>query len=649
MLTDRKLSQVFYVSAVTIFLFVLWGVLSPSSLNSGAGFALGWMIENFGWFYMLITAFFVLFVIVLAISPYGRIRLGKPDERPEFSWISWIGMLFAAGIGVGFVFFGVAEPVLYYLDPPVGYDPESQGSAIAGLRYGAYHWALHPWAIFSIVGLTLAYVQFKKDRPALISSAFYPLLGDKINGWTGKTIDILAVLATCMGVATTFGLSAMQMTGGLSYLTPLPNNVFVQIVIIIIVTCLFILSAARGIDKGIKVLSNINIAIAGLLLLFVISIGPTLFIAENFVTTLGGYITNIIPMSLTLTPFSESEWLGTNTIFFWAWHISWSPFMGLFIARISRGRTIREFMLGVLLVPSLLAILWFTTFGGTALNIELFGAGGLASLVTDNVELALFATFEQLPLTAITSTISMFLIFIFFITSADSATYVLGSMTSRGSLTPSMTVKVIWGLLIAGTASVLLISGGGGLDALQTAAIVTAFPFAIIMVLMIVSILTMLQKDWKLYQRDRTRERNKEVKEEVFDEVKEQTYDDIKDQVFDEVKEQTYDEIKDQVFDEVKEQTYDDIKDQVFDEVKEQTYDEIKDQVFDEIKEQTYDEIKEQVFDEVKEQTYDDIKDQVFDEVKEQTYDEFKDQIYDDMKKELKEELVDELNGNDKK
>src|SRR5699024_7689163 len=227
----------------------------------------------------------------------------------------------------------------------------------------------------------------------------------------------------------------------------------------------------------------INIAIAGLLLLFVISIGPTLFIAENFVTTLGGYITNIIPMSLTLTPFSESEWLGTNTIFFCAWHISWSPFMGLFIARISRGRTIREFMLGVLLVPSLLAILWFTTFGGTALNIELFGAGGLASLVTDNVELALFATFEQLPLTAITSTISMFLIFIFFITSADSATYVLGSMTSRGSLTPSMTVKVIWGLLIAGTASVLLISGGGGLDALQTAAIVTAFPFAIIMVL----------------------------------------------------------------------------------------------------------------------------------------------------------------------
>src|SRR5699024_7779816 len=214
--------------------------------------------------------------------------------------------------------------------------------------------------------------------------------------------------------------------------------------------------------------------------------------------------------------------------------------------------------------------------GGTALNIELFGAGGLASLVTDNVELALFATFEQLPLTAITSTISMFLIFIFFITSADSATYVLGSMTSRGSLTPSMAVKVIWGLLIAGTASVLLISGGGGLDALQTAAIVTAFPFAIIMVLMIVSILTMLQKDWKLYQRDRTRERNKEVKEEVFDEVKEQTYDDIKDQVFDEVKEQTYDEIKDQVFDEVKEQTYDDIKDQVFDEVKEQTYDEIK-------------------------------------------------------------------------
>src|SRR5690625_4881641 len=410
-------------------------------------------------------------------------------------------MLFSAGIGVGFVFWGVAEPVLYYLDPPVGYEAGTLDAATAGLRYGAYHWALHPWAIFALVGLTLAYVQFKKGRPALMSSAFYPFLGRNTDGKIGQTIDILAVLATCTGVATTFGLSAMQITGGLSYLTPLPNNAWVQIIVIIVVTVLFILSAARGIDKGIKVLSNVNMIIAGILLLFILAIGPTLFIAENFVTTLGGYISNVIPMSLTLTPFSESDWLGTNTIFFWAWHISWAPFMGLFIARISRGRTIRQFMMGVLLVPTLIAIIWFTSFGGTALNLEINGTHGLAELVTSDVELALFATLEGLPLTFITSIIAVLLIFIFFITSSDSATYVLGSMTSGGSLIPAMYIKLVWGLLIAGTASVLLISGEGGLDALQTASIIAALPFAIIMILLVVSVLIMLKRDWSLYQK----------------------------------------------------------------------------------------------------------------------------------------------------
>src|SRR5699024_9751746 len=255
-------------------------------------------------------------------------------------------------------------------------------------------------------------------------------LGNNVNKWPGKAIDTLAVLATCTGVATTFGLSAMQITGGLSYITPIPNSPWTQLVIIIIVTFLFMLSAARGLDKGIKILSNINLVVAGLLLLFVIAVGPTLFIAESFVITLGGYITNVIPMALTLTPFSESEWLGTNTIFFWAWHISWAPFMGLFIARISKGRTIREFMAGVLIVPALLAIIWFTTFGGTGLNIEMYGVGGLAELVNSDVELALFAMLGELPLSIITNTLAILLILIFFITSADSASFVLGSMTS---------------------------------------------------------------------------------------------------------------------------------------------------------------------------------------------------------------------------
>src|SRR5690625_3995745 len=414
---NYKPGIIFYVSTVVVSLFVLWGLIFPTSLSNVADRALAWMITNFGWFYMLITAFFVLFIIVLAISPFGKIRLGKEDEKPEFSWLSWIGMLFAAGIGVGFVFWGVAEPVLYYIDPPVGYEPETTESAIAGLRYGTFHWALHPWAIFSIVGLTLAYVQFRLNRPALISSAFYPLLGNRINGMPGKTIDTLAVLATCTGVATTFGLSAMQMSAGLSHLTPIPNNIWTQIVIIIIVTICFIISSASGLDKGIKVLSNINIVVAAILLVFVLAIGPTIFILENFVTTVGGYITNFLKMSLTLTPYSNNEWLGANTIFFWAWHISWAPFMGLFIARISRGRTIREFIAGVLIAPAVLALLWFTTFGSTALNIEIYGEGGLGALVNNEVEIALFAMLSELPFGLITSTVAMVLIFIFFVTS----------------------------------------------------------------------------------------------------------------------------------------------------------------------------------------------------------------------------------------
>lgn len=619
--TSNKRNPVFIISASFVALFVLWGMSSPSSLQFVAENSLDWLLTNFGWFYMLITAFFVLFVIVLAISPFGKMKLGRPDDEPDYSWLSWIGMLFAAGIGVGFVFFGVAEPVLYYLDPPVGVEPGTDEAAAAGLRYGAYHWAMHPWAIFSIVGLTLAYVQFRKGRPALVSSAFYPLIGDKTEGWMGQTIDILAVLATCTGVATTFGLSAMQITGGLSYLSPIPNNAWVQIIIIIIVTACFMISVARGLDGGIKLLSNINVGVAGLLLLFLLVVGPTLFIAENFVTTLGGYISKVVPMSLTLNPFSESEWLGKNTIFFWAWHISWAPFMGLFIARISRGRTIREFMTGVLLVPSVLAVLWFVTFGGTALHVELFGAGGLAELVTADVELALFATLESLPLTLITSILGIFLIFIFFVTSADSAAYVLGMMTSKGDFDPTLRIKFIWGFLIAGTASVLLISGGGGLDALQTASLVAALPFAIIMVCMVISILIMLGRDYKIQERKESRSQATTVKDVLMDDMKEEVYDDIPDKVYDDMKERVYEEMPDKVYDEMKDKVYNDMKERIYEEMPDKVYDEMKDKVYDDIKDDMYDEMKEKVYDEMKDDIYDDMREQVLEEMKEQIID----------------------------
>lgn len=606
---DTSFSPVFYISAILVALFVLWGILFPQSLNLAASNALQWMIDKFGWYYMLIAAFFVIFIIALAISPLGRIRLGDKDERPEFSWFSWVGMLFAAGIGVGFVFWGVAEPVLHYMNPPVGFEPGTSTSASAGLRYGVFHWALHPWAIFSVVGLTLAYVQFRLKKPALISSAFYPLLGNRVEGIAGKAIDILAVLATCTGVATTFGLSALQMSGGISHLTPISNNIVTQIVIIIIVTACFIFSASTGVDKGIKILSNINIVIAGILLIFVLMIGPTVFIMENLVTTLGGYITNFIRMSLTLTPYSDNGWLGANTIFFWAWHISWAPFMGLFIARISRGRTIREFIAGVLIAPSALALLWFTTFGATALDIEINGNGGLATLVESDVELALFATLSELPFGLFTSIVSVILIFIFFITSADSATFVLGSMTSRGKLNPPLVIKLIWGFLIAGTASVLLLSGGGGLDALQTASIIAALPFGVIMILMIVSIFISLRREWRQHYRPlelRPPEGKTEAQYEGELEFVAVTGEDT-DGFYEKVKQNMYDDLKGDVVgdtkDDIKKEIYDNLKDDVVDltkeDLKQAIYDEIHDKVMEDVQREMYDQIKKEVLEDI--------------------------------------------------
>ncbi len=571
MIHGKNPSGVFYIAGIIVLIFVIWGALAPETLNRVAVNGLVWMIENFGWFYMLITAFFVAFAIFLAVSPYGKIKLGKDDEEPHFSWVSWVGMLFAAGIGVGFVFWGVAEPILYYMDPPQGISPETSQSAAAGIRYGAYHWGLHPWAIFSLVGLTLAYVQYKKGLPALISSAFYPLIGDRVNGITGRVIDILAVIATSTGVATTFGLSAMQISGGLSHITGIPNTAMTQIIIIFIVTILFMFSAAAGVDKGIKRLSNLNLGVAGLLLLFVIIAGPTVFIFESMVTTLGGYITNLVSMSLTLTPFSDSEWLGRNTIFFWAWHISWAPFMGIFIARISEGRTIREFMTGVLLIPSALAIIWFSAFGGTALYVELFGDGGISELVTSQVELALFATLSALPFSSITTILAVILILVFFITSADSASYVLGAMTSSGRLNPKMWVKLAWGFLIAGTASVLLLSGGGGLVALQTASIITALPFAFIMIVMIVSVMIMLSEDLKnlnKVQREKQEAHvQRKIQKKLGDRMRYLVKKEMSEELYNELKEETISKSKEELYEDIKEEIYDDLKQEIYQEV----------------------------------------------------------------------------------
>ncbi|WP_119066760.1 glycine betaine uptake BCCT transporter [Rubrobacter indicoceani] len=484
---------VFYVSVAISVVFVLWGVLFTENLSGVTAFILEYVLGNFAWLYLLSTTIFLGFVLFLAFSRFGRIRLGKDDDRPEFGRLSWFAMLFAAGMGIGLVFWGVAEPVSHLGTPP--YAMAEAGTAQAaelGMRYSFFHWGLHPWAVYATVALALAYFNFRKGKGGLISSIFYPILGDRVDGPLGKAIDVFAIIATLFGVAVSLGLGALQINGGLSFLFDVPSGALVQIAIIAFITVLFLASAATGVNKGIKYLSNLNMGLAGLLLAFVFLLGPTVFLLDTFTQMIGDYAGALIPMSFDRNAFADSSWAGDWTIFYWATWIAWAPFVGAFIARISRGRTIREFVFAVLVVPSFVSFFWFSTMGGTAINLDRAG-GGISDAVAQDVNTALFVMLEQLPLSFITSIVAMVLIAVFFITSADSASFVLGSMSSEGSLNPKTPVKFVWGLVIASFASVLLLAGG--LTALQNVAIIAAVPFAVIMLGMCVSLYRALSEE----------------------------------------------------------------------------------------------------------------------------------------------------------
>ncbi len=488
----KKPGKVFYISIIISLIFVLWGAISPEQLNNVAGKTFSFLIQQFGWFYLITSFLFLVATLYFAFSRFGKIRLGKDDDRPEYSLLTWFGMLFSAGMGIGLVFYGVAEPIMHYYNPPNA-EPETFEAARQAMRYSFFHWGLHPWAIYSIVALSLAYFQFRKEKKGLISSTFYPLIGDRVNGPIGKAIDILAVFATIFGVATSLGLGTLQVNGGLTYVFDLPNTLGIQLLIIAVVTILYMLSAQTGLDRGIKILSNVNVATATFLMVFLIMVGPTAHILNVFTQTLGSYLQNIIAMSFRVSAFQHSPWVGSWTLFYWAWWIAWSPFVGSFIARVSKGRTIREFVIGVLLVPSIFGFLWFSTFGGAALDKLMGGQQVIGEVVNQDMTKALFVTLEQFPFGTILSIIAIVLIITFFITSADSATFVLGMMTSHGTLNPSNKVKLIWGVIQSSIAAILLYFGG--LDALQMASIITAFPFAIIMLLMTYSLYTALKEE----------------------------------------------------------------------------------------------------------------------------------------------------------
>lgn len=497
----KKLTPVFLFSVIIAALFIIWGVIPESTLGNAALTPVTsaihqFIIEKFGWYYLLAATLFLGFTLFLIFSRYGNIKLGKTEDEPQYSYISWFAMLFSAGMGIGLVFWGASEPINHFHTPPSG-DGNTAEAARAAMRYSFFHWGLHPWAIYSVLALALAYFQFRKGYPFVISNILRPLLGKRVDGGLGTLINVISVFATVFGVATSLGLGAIQITGGMAYLSPaIDNNFTTQLIVIIIVTVLFMLSAQTGLNKGIKYLSNINILLAILLMLFLLFAGPTNFIMDLFVTTIGSYIQYLPSMSFRLSPFDNNTWIQDWTIFYWAWWIAWAPFVGTFIARISRGRTIREFLIGVLAVPTIFGGLWFSVFGGSAIHLDFFKNIPVMDVINERgSEVALFYVLEQFPLGTVMSIIAICLIATFFITSADSATFVLGMQTTNGDLNPSNSVKFIWGMIQTLTAVILLWTGG--LDALQTAAIIAALPFSIVLVLTVFSLIKSFREELK--------------------------------------------------------------------------------------------------------------------------------------------------------
>lgn len=481
------------ISVSIVAMLVAWGITAPEEMVAVTGSIMDFIVAKFGWFYVIATALFIIFCIYLGIGPYRQMKLGKKGDEPEYTYLEWIGMLFAAGMGVGLVFWGTAEPLSHFAEPPPGIEPKTKDAAERSLLYSVFHWGLHPWAIYSVVALALAFAKFRKGLPGLISSTFYPLIGSHIYRWPGKVIDISAVLATTVGIATSLGLSAMQFGVGMEHVFGLPNNDFTQLIIIAIVTVIFLLSAVTGVSKGMKYLSVTNLIIAAVLLAVVSILGPTTYLIEHISRTLGQYGSSLFEMSFDTAPYSAgNEWMNNWTLFYWAWLISWSPFVGTFIARVSKGRTLGEFMLGVLLIPTVATIIWFVAFGGSGLFMELQGQISISDSVNKTPEAGLFLLLDQFPASIVLNITALILIAIFFITSANSATYVLGVFTSSGELNPSKKVLIVWGILLSSIASVLLISGG--IDGLQSAATITALPFGIIMIFMMVSLYKSLKE-----------------------------------------------------------------------------------------------------------------------------------------------------------
>ncbi|MCD7877790.1 MAG: BCCT family transporter [Cloacibacillus porcorum] len=493
-----KRNMVYIISIAITFALVFWGLVSPQSFGAFAKILNGGLTSYYGWGYMLTMNLFVIFCIAVALSRFGNVRLGPDDSRPEYSNMSWFAMLFSAGMGVGLVFYGAAEPLFHFGSLPFGAEPGSVQAARDAIQISFFHWGLHPWAGYAVIAMPLAYYQFRHNAPGLISSIFIPLVGEeKVSGTFGKTVDILAIFATLAGITTSLGLGTLQLNSGQNAIFGIPKSLVIQIAIIVILAVLYTGSAALGIEKGIKVVADFNLWVCLLLMLALFLVGPTLPIVNSLMTGIGDYLSGLIKESFTLAPYGGKyeSFLSGWTLYYWAWWISWAPFVGSFVARISRGRTVKEFVSGVLIVPALGSFTWFAIFGTSALHLELVQKIKVSVAVLKDVSVGIFEMYSHYPLGQIMSVVMLVLIITFFVTSANSGTFVLAMLSTHGDLNPPKSKMLVWGILMAALAVVLLLTGG--LQNLQTVSLAAAMPFSLIMVCACASFWKALKKEDK--------------------------------------------------------------------------------------------------------------------------------------------------------
>lgn len=495
-LLERFLSRmnppVFLGAAALVIGFVLFGILFTDLARQGFNSIQSFIVNTFGWFYILSVTGLLGIVLWLLFSRYGSIRLGGEDTQPEFGYLTWFSMMMSAGMGIGVVFFGVAEPMLHYLSPPVG-EGGTDEAVREAMRYTFFHWGLHPWAVYSAIALPLAYFHFRHQLPLAPRSLLYPLLGKNINGVAGHAIDILCTVGTLFGVATSLGLGALQINTGLNQLADVPIGPASQVTLIAIITAIATISVVSGIHMGIRRLSEFNMSLAALILLFILVTGPTLYTIELFVSSLGYYLQRLVETSFWINPGTSGGWQADWTLFYWSWWLSWSPFVGIFVARISRGRTIREFILAAFLIPTLLGFFWFAVVGGTGLFMEQSGTGGVAEATQADPTLSLYAVLDDLPWFNITSVLATLLIVIFFITSSDSGSLVDDMVTSGGHPNPPRAQRVFWAVSEGAVAATLLLAGG--LQALRTASLTTGLPLAIVLLIACYGLIKALRVD----------------------------------------------------------------------------------------------------------------------------------------------------------